>query len=242
MFGFGEIPRKKMSIMWAGTNDSFKAEKFTASRLDEILMNASAVLGPDIAVKALQLATHMYGEGGPNSPQRAIIRTNLIASLTSTTPGLFEEFMSLSPEHAQILEGMIFSFDSDKLESYLRTQRSLGRPTPVIIDLDASNLDELTHSGGKMTEYFSENPLSSDLYKRLKSETGPTDNTFNPASLTILIMLLAQFGSETLLDFLDRLRSEQVEISTLTAVRILEDWDNLSAFPIDWSAGLLEEK
>lgn len=225
--------------MWAGS--SRRVSLYRLERGDSLLESISERLGNDGHEKVRLIIQSLFGDSEITLEQR--VNATVFAEPFARNAKLFEELMRLPRDHQIALIRYFGGFDDDSAEAYFRVLRSAGSPKPEVLWANAGNLNQVLRpvGGGIVTDYYDRHPLTPDMFSRLKEETEFVDRPFSPHSLTILLLLQAIYGERTFIAFLDRLHDEKAHFSTLTSVKILENWDKTLTQPLAWAAEIYGE-
>lgn len=223
--------------MWSGERSTFDLRPMGSIMTNPEKIPAFLGEGGEEKYRAILESLHGNRANAISNARKASIA--ILTSHLMGAPGSFEEFMKLPKDHQEQLRTTFGYLNPDTGVAYFRVLKAAGNPFPEILQANEENIAALLKSGGIVTEYFENNPLDTEVCDRLKFESGPLPHMFSQGSMTILILLLAIYGQKRLFEFLDWLQSDKItHLSTLTAVKILEEWGNVKDYPISWAEGL----
>lgn len=224
--------------MWAGS--SHRTSLYRLETSGRLLDTTSDRLGEEGAETVRLILQSLFGDDEVKLEQR--VNAVVFAEAFIGNKVLFEELMKLPQDHQKALMRYFGGFDEDSAEAYFRVLRLAGNPKPEVLWSNATNLAQVIRpEGGIVSDYYEKHPLTQETLSRFKKETKLSDRPFSPNSLTILLLLQAVYGERTLISFLDRLHDEKVHFSTLTSVKILENFDKTLTYPLAWAAEVYGE-
>lgn len=164
--------------------------------------------------------------------------------------GMLDSIKGLSPKvRSYILDLILLGMGTENMNSHLDVLELAGWPDFVEVDSDFSQLEELNSNLQKASDnnriYSTMSPSFKSIMTKIFALEPYDEYTIGQFERGEVLILRSVFGEETITELLMRGSAEGYGRPPLTnteLVILLEDWDNLKHFPIDWALELAVTK